>query len=74
VTLIKQGRNAEAVEQLSQVLSARPDDPDAHNNLGVALSAEGKTTEAASHFSEALRLRPDFVEARNNLARARGGG
>jgi Mg-chelatase subunit ChlD len=56
--------------QLSQYQAAndrKPDDADAHNNLGIAQEKKGQTDEAVRRFQEAVRLKPDDVEARRNL-------
>lgn len=46
-----------------------PDNPRAHNNLGLALAAvPGRAGEAILQYQAALRLRPRYPEAHNNLA------
>jgi len=47
-----------------------PNNPDAHNELGVALARDGRGKEAIFHFSEALRLKPGFVAAHYHLGSA----
>jgi protein O-mannosyl-transferase len=70
LALAKEGKSAEAANQLTAALVDQPADAEIHNNLGVVLANEGKIHEAIEHFSEAVRLKPDFTDARNNLARA----
>lgn len=54
------------------VLRIRPDSPDAHYQLGVALmETPGRQSEAPAHFEAALQLRPDFEPARQMLDRLR---
>jgi Flp pilus assembly protein TadD len=65
------GRPAEAIPHYEAVLQVRPDDPEAHHNLGSALFEVGRRDEAARHYEKTLRLAPDFPHARENLARAR---
>jgi len=49
-----------------------PDDPLAHNNLGVALAKAGRIQEAIGQYEESLQIDPDFALAQNNLAAALG--
>jgi len=46
-----------------------PNNPAAHNDLGVALVLRGDEREARNHFNHALRLDPDYQPARRNLDR-----
>lgn len=64
---LKQGQAAPAAEALEHALRLRPDWPELHNSLGVALRLQGRLDEALSHCREAVRLAPDMAEARNNL-------
>jgi len=45
-----------------------PNNPAAHNDLGVALMLRGNDGEAERHFRHALQLDPGYVPARRNLA------
>ncbi len=47
--------------------ASRPDDADAHKNLGVALDKKGQTDEAIRQYQEAIRLKPGDADAHNNL-------
>jgi tetratricopeptide (TPR) repeat protein len=49
-------------------VSAYPDGPRAHNNLGNALVHGGKIAEAIAQYKEAARIDPDYKEAHHNLA------
>jgi Flp pilus assembly protein TadD/DNA-binding CsgD family transcriptional regulator len=51
-----------------EALRLRPDYPEAHNNLGVALRSRGDSHTAEQHYRDALRLRPGYPEAHHNLA------
>jgi Flp pilus assembly protein TadD len=57
----------EAISQFQEAIRLRPDNANAHNNLGVALYRKGRTGEAIRHFEEAVRLKPDYADARKNL-------
>lgn len=51
----------------AHTVQVRPDNPRAHNGLGVALQRSGDEARALIHFREAVRLRADYSEAHNNL-------
>ena len=57
----------EAISQYEEAIRLKPDNANAHNNLGNALRRKGRTGEAIRHFQEALRLKPDYADARKNL-------
>lgn len=46
-----------------------PDNPAAHNDLGLGLMIWGDLTAARTHFAQALRIDPDYSPARINLSR-----
>ena len=55
------------MELIRQVIALRPDDAEAHNNLGIALSDQGKLKAAVAAHRKALEFKPDYAEAHNNL-------
>jgi len=69
VVLGRAGRLPEAIKHLEQALLSRPQDADAHYNLGVALEQVGRVSDAIGHYERALRIKPDLAEAQNRLAR-----
>ncbi|MCB1097999.1 MAG: tetratricopeptide repeat protein [Verrucomicrobiae bacterium] len=58
---------AEALAGFRFALQLNPDDPEAHSNLGAALSIEKKFRQARSHFEQALAVNPDHVAAHFNF-------
>ncbi len=61
------GRLADAVTFYERALVARPNHPEAHNNLGAALEDLGRIDEGLAHYERALVLKPDYPDAHNNL-------
>jgi tetratricopeptide (TPR) repeat protein len=50
-----------------KAIELKPDDADAHYNLGVNLSALGNKEEAVAAFKKAIELKPDDADAHYNL-------
>jgi protein O-mannosyl-transferase len=74
IALLKAGDPAGAISELQAALRADPNNADAENNLGVALSSfPERQREAIAHFEAAVRLRPDFADAQYNLGVALSG-
>lgn len=67
--LFKQGRKAEALEQLAEAVRIQPDNAYAQYRLGIVLASQGRTEEATARYREAIRIDPDNVYAHYNLAR-----
>ena len=57
----------EAATWFEQALRARPDYPEAYNNLGDAQRALGRSADACASYGAALRLKPAYAEAHFNL-------
>lgn len=66
-TLMRKGRDIEAINELQQTIQIDPNHVGALNMLGMALGKRKKFTEAQSHLERAVRLDPDHAEAHNNL-------
>ena len=61
--------NANAHEHLRRALQARPDYPEALNNLGVLYLVMQRRDEAVASFENCIRVAPSFDQAYLNLAR-----
>ncbi|MBN1758806.1 MAG: tetratricopeptide repeat protein, partial [Chitinispirillaceae bacterium] len=70
---MKNRRYEAAIREWNDALKLVPDEPQAHNNLGVALMETGKPDEAIRHYHQALRFNPQYAEAYNNLGEALAG-
>ena len=57
----------------THTLACTPQNPIAHNNLGLALAGRGQVDEAIAHYRKALEIKPDYAEAHNNLGNALAG-
>jgi serine/threonine protein kinase/Tfp pilus assembly protein PilF len=60
----------EAIGFYRAAMAIRPQSPDTHNNLGIALYKKGNVDEAMACYKEAIRLLPDFAHAHCNLGSA----
>jgi tetratricopeptide (TPR) repeat protein len=67
---VGRGDMAGAVVQFDRAVEADPDNHEAHNSLGAALSAMGDFTRAIEEFQLAVALNDSFVEGHYNLGRA----
>ena len=68
--LVRQGRAAEAIAPLEEVLKRFPGSADAHTYLGRALLESGRLTEAIPHLERAVALAPASAQAHLLLAKA----
>jgi tetratricopeptide (TPR) repeat protein len=65
--LLAEGRITFAIVCYRRAVELKPEDEEAHFNLGVAFARAGQLAEAERHYREALRLFPEYAEAHNNL-------
>ena len=66
-------RNRDYVSSLTiwqDTVAKCPQNPRAHNNLGLALFQRGNLTGAVQHFEQAVRIMPDYADAHYNLGNA----
>jgi protein O-GlcNAc transferase len=63
----QQGRFAEAVNTLQQVVAARPDSAESHNNLGNALQDFGRQDLAIESYHRAIAVQATFAAPHQNL-------
>jgi Flp pilus assembly protein TadD len=57
----------EAITHFQKALQIKPDNAEAHYNLGNALLRKGSVDEAIIHFQKALQIKPNNAEARYTL-------
>jgi tetratricopeptide (TPR) repeat protein len=67
-SLVRQEQWDQGIAILRQVLETEPENPKAHNLMGIAFSGKGEVSAAAREFQQALRIDPHFVPALKNLA------
>jgi Flp pilus assembly protein TadD len=68
--LLTQGHVDEAITRYRQYVESDGDDPEGHNNLGVALLQAGRTEEAVLSFRRATQLAADRPKTLDNLGLA----
>jgi protein O-GlcNAc transferase len=68
--LVRQGRAADAVPVLDEVLKRFPNSADAHTHLGRALLDSGRTGDSIPHLERAVALAPASAQAHLLLAKA----
>ncbi|HEY8172896.1 MAG TPA: tetratricopeptide repeat protein [Dehalococcoidia bacterium] len=69
IQLAMQSRWDEAIAANRAIIAAFPDEADAHNRLGKALTEVGKIKEARESYQRALEIEPTNGIARKNLDR-----
>jgi len=60
------GNMEKSMAHYRESLRLKPDHPQSHNNLGLALAKLGRAEEAIAHYREAVRFKPDHSGARYN--------
>jgi hypothetical protein len=69
IELAMASRWEDAISENKSIIASFPDEADAHNRLGKALSETGKIKEARESYQRALELDPGNSIARKNLER-----
>jgi tetratricopeptide (TPR) repeat protein len=59
-----------AIPAWQKAVSLDPDDPRAHNNLGIALAGSGKVADAVAEYKKSLALNGNSSQTENNLGSA----
>ena len=67
VALFQRGYLEQAAASFKQVIKAKPENAEAHYNLGSLYLRENSLDEARPYFEQALKLRSNYPEAWNNL-------
>ncbi len=70
VILYQQGDLERALPLLDRAVARVPQEPEFHNNRGIALTAAQRHDEAIAAFRQALALRPEHAATLNNLGLA----
>jgi protein O-mannosyl-transferase len=73
VLITDRARLPEALVLLERAIVLRPDYPEAHNNLGLALTQSGRPGDAIPHLEMSLRLKPNSFRTHNNFGIALAG-
>ena len=60
----------EALPELFNAVGLLPNDAEALNNLGVALTTKGRYAEALAHLGKAIEMKPDYADAYGRLGMA----
>ena len=69
VHVVSGGRLRVPVEPKITAIRVRPDNEQAHNNLGRAYEVQGRLDDAMIAYGHAVELRPSYVLALTNLGR-----
>ena len=67
VAMFQHGYLEQAAESFQQVLAVKPDDPEAHYNLGTLYLRRKEFAQARESLQQTLKLKPNYPEAWNNL-------
>jgi len=67
IALFQHGFLDHAAASFKQVIAAKPENAEAHYNLGTLYLRKNDPSQARTYLEKAVRLQPDYPEAWNNL-------
>jgi len=67
VAMFQHGYLDQAAESFQEVVTAKPDDPEAYYNLGTLNLRRNDFQQARRYLEQTVKLRPNYPEAWNNL-------
>jgi Flp pilus assembly protein TadD/peroxiredoxin len=67
VSFFQHGYLEQAESSFKQVIAAKPENPEAHYNLGTLYLRRNDFVNARQYLEQTVKLRPDYPEAWNNL-------
>ena len=67
VALFQRGYLDQAVASFQQVITAKPNEPEAYYNLGTLYLRKNAFAEGRQYLEQTVKLRPNYPEAWNNL-------
>jgi Flp pilus assembly protein TadD/peroxiredoxin len=67
VAFFQRGYLEQAEESFKHAIAAKPNDPEAHYNLGTLYLRKSAFQDAHHYLEQAVKLRPNYPEAWNNL-------
>ena len=67
VAFFQRGYLDRAADAFRQVISRKPNEPEAYYNLGTLYLRRNQIKEAREHLEQTVRLKPNYPEAWNNL-------
>jgi len=73
IALVRSGKTAEAIEQITEAVRLDPNSFRAHYNLARALEADARPADAIEHYRAVLAINYNHAASHNNLGRLLAG-
>ncbi len=70
LSLHLQGKSAEGIRILEEMIRKNPNLPEVYNTLGLIYAEQNRKQEAIAKFQKALQINPNFTPAQTNLRKA----